>query len=112
MTRAARAFWFNPPGPGEIRAVPLPACGAGEVEVRTLFSGISRGTETLVFRGGVPASQHELMRAPFQEGEFPGRSSTATSTSVSPRTGRRSWWAARCSRSTRTRPGSSCRRAR
>ncbi|NIH80650.1 zinc-dependent alcohol dehydrogenase [Amycolatopsis viridis] len=72
MTRAARAFWFNPPGPGEIRAVPLPACGAGEVEVRTLFSGISRGTETLVFRGGVPASQHELMRAPFQEGEFPG----------------------------------------
>lgn len=40
--------------------------------VRTLHSGVSRGTETLVFRGGVPASQRELMRAPFQEGDFPG----------------------------------------
>ncbi|GHE77426.1 dehydrogenase [Amycolatopsis deserti] len=72
MTRAARAFWFNPPGPGEVRPVPLPARGPDEVEVRTLFSGVSRGTETLVFRGGVPASQHDLMRAPFQDGAFPG----------------------------------------
>ena len=40
--------------------------------VRTLRSGISRGTETLVFRGGVPPSQHAAMRAPFQEGDFPG----------------------------------------
>ena len=72
MTRAARAFWFNPPGPGEIRPVPVSARGPDEVEVATLFTGVSRGTETLVFRGGVPASQHELMRAPFQEGDFPG----------------------------------------
>ncbi|WP_431928671.1 zinc-dependent alcohol dehydrogenase [Amycolatopsis tucumanensis] len=72
MTRAARAFWFNPPGPGEVRTAPLPERGPDEVEVRTLFSGVSRGTETLVFRGAVPASQHELMRAPFQEGGFPG----------------------------------------
>ena len=35
-------------------------------------SGISRGTETLVFRGGVPPSQYAAMRAPFQEGDFPG----------------------------------------
>jgi threonine dehydrogenase-like Zn-dependent dehydrogenase len=40
--------------------------------VRTLFSGVSRGTEALVFRGGVPQSQHTVMRAPFQDGEFPG----------------------------------------
>ena len=40
--------------------------------VRTLRSGVSRGTETLVFRGGVPASQYAAMRAPFQEGDFPG----------------------------------------
>jgi threonine dehydrogenase-like Zn-dependent dehydrogenase len=40
--------------------------------VRAVRSGISHGTETLVFRGGVPASQYSAMRAPFQEGEFPG----------------------------------------
>jgi len=40
--------------------------------VRTLRSGVSRGTETLVFRGGVPVSQYAAMRAPFQEGDFPG----------------------------------------
>ena len=42
-----------------------------EVLVRTIYSGISRGTEALVFRGEVPASQHDAMRAPFQEGHFP-----------------------------------------
>lgn len=40
--------------------------------MRTLRTGVSRGTETLVFRGGVPPSQHEAMRAPFQEGGFDG----------------------------------------
>jgi threonine dehydrogenase-like Zn-dependent dehydrogenase len=40
--------------------------------VRTLRTGISRGTEALVFRGGVPQSQYSTMRAPFQEGDFPG----------------------------------------
>jgi threonine dehydrogenase-like Zn-dependent dehydrogenase len=40
--------------------------------VRTVRSGVSRGTETLVFRGGVPPDQHAAMRAPFQEGDFPG----------------------------------------
>jgi threonine dehydrogenase-like Zn-dependent dehydrogenase len=60
------------PGRGEIRPAPLSAPGAGEVLVRTLRSGVSRGSETLVFRGGVPASQYDLMRAPFQEGDFPG----------------------------------------
>jgi threonine dehydrogenase-like Zn-dependent dehydrogenase len=33
---------------------------------------VSRGTETLVFRGEVPRSQYERMRAPFQVGDFPG----------------------------------------
>jgi hypothetical protein len=40
--------------------------------VRTLRSGVSRGTETLGFRGGVPPSQYDAMLAPFQEGDFPG----------------------------------------
>ena len=50
----------------------LPEPGPDEVLVRTLHTGVSRGTETLVFRGEVPRSQHSAMRAPFQEGEFPG----------------------------------------
>jgi threonine dehydrogenase-like Zn-dependent dehydrogenase len=45
--------------------------GPGEATVTTLFSAVSRGTETLVFRGGVPAAQRAVMRAPFQVGEFP-----------------------------------------
>jgi len=62
----AHAYWLREPGRGEIRPVELPEPGRGDVVVRTLRSGVSRGTETLVFRGGVPP------RAPFQEGEFPG----------------------------------------
>ncbi|MGW4520215.1 zinc-dependent alcohol dehydrogenase [Amycolatopsis sp. NPDC004378] len=67
-----QAFWVQSPGEGALRPVTLPTPGDDEVLVRTLCSGISRGTETLVFRGRVPASQHDVMRAPFQEGEFPG----------------------------------------
>ncbi|WP_031475991.1 zinc-dependent alcohol dehydrogenase [Streptomyces bicolor] len=71
MNRTARAFWLASPGEGEIREVALPEPGEGDVLVRSLYSGVSRGTETLVFRGGVPRSQYAPMRAPFQEGEFP-----------------------------------------
>ncbi|MFD5257078.1 zinc-binding alcohol dehydrogenase [Streptomyces bobili] len=71
MNRTARAFWIGSPGHGEIRDVTLPDPAEGEVVVRSLYSGVSRGTETLVFRGGVPESQHAVMRAPFQEGDFP-----------------------------------------
>jgi hypothetical protein len=42
------------------------------VLVRTLHTGISRGTESLVYRGEVPAGERERMRAPFQAGDFPG----------------------------------------
>jgi threonine dehydrogenase-like Zn-dependent dehydrogenase len=50
----------------------VPEPGPGEVLVRTLRSAVSRGTETLVYRGGVPAALRESMRAPFQAGDFPG----------------------------------------
>jgi threonine dehydrogenase-like Zn-dependent dehydrogenase len=72
VDRQERAFWVREPGCGEIRPVDVPAPGDGEVLVRTLVSGVSRGTETLVFRGGVPPDQHARMRAPHQDGEFPG----------------------------------------
>jgi threonine dehydrogenase-like Zn-dependent dehydrogenase len=72
VTRTARAFWLREPGSGEIRTADVPDPGPAEVLVRTLVSGVSRGTETLVFRGGVPPSQYDVMRAPFQEGDLPG----------------------------------------
>ncbi|MFD4608897.1 zinc-binding alcohol dehydrogenase [Streptomyces sp. NPDC058440] len=72
MNRSARSFWLTSPGRGEIRPTDLPEPAPGEVVVRALYSGISRGTETLVFRGQVPESQYDAMRAPFQEGDFPG----------------------------------------
>jgi NADPH:quinone reductase-like Zn-dependent oxidoreductase len=68
----AHAFWLREPGCGEIRTVTLPDPGRDDVVVRTLRSAVSRGTEALVFRGGVPPEQYAAMRAPFQEGEFPG----------------------------------------
>ncbi|MCH6163747.1 zinc-dependent alcohol dehydrogenase [Streptomyces marispadix] len=72
MERTALAYWLRSPGSGEIRPLSLRSPEPGEVLVRTLYSGVSRGTETLVFGGRVPESQHEVMRAPFQEGDFPG----------------------------------------
>ena len=68
----ARAFWIRSPGNAEIQSEALEPLAPGDVQVRTLFSGISRGTESLVFSGRVPQSQYEAMRAPFQSGDFPG----------------------------------------
>ncbi|MBI4888542.1 MAG: zinc-binding alcohol dehydrogenase [Acidobacteria bacterium] len=70
MREEARAFWVTAPGRGEIRSETLAAPRAGEVVVRALYSGISRGTEALVFAGRVPPGEWQRMRAPFQQGEF------------------------------------------
>lgn len=66
----ARAFWVVAAGRGELRAAAVPDPGPGEVLVEALYSGVSRGTETLVFTGRVPPSVASAMRAPHQEGEF------------------------------------------
>jgi len=65
-----RALWIPAAGAAELREEEVTP-GPDDVLVRTLFSGISRGTEALVFRGAVPASEYERMRAPFQAGAFP-----------------------------------------
>jgi threonine dehydrogenase-like Zn-dependent dehydrogenase len=67
----ARAWWIVAPGRGEIRPERLPAPAAGDVVIRTAHSGISRGTEALVFHGRVPPEEYQRMRAPFQAGDFP-----------------------------------------
>ena len=72
MGTESLAYWLREPGVGEIRSESLCEPGPEDVLVRTVRTAVSRGTETLVFRGGVPASQYATMRAPFQVGEFPG----------------------------------------
>jgi hypothetical protein len=68
----ARAFWVVAPGRGEIRGESTRTPQNGEVLVRAMYSGISRGTEAIVFGGRVPPSEYQRMRAPFQAGDFPG----------------------------------------
>lgn len=65
-----RALWVVGPGRVEIREEEV-AAGPGEVIVEAEVSGISRGTEALVLRGGVPEGERARMRAPLQAGEFP-----------------------------------------
>jgi threonine dehydrogenase-like Zn-dependent dehydrogenase len=71
VAETAQAMFYTAPGVAELRDVVLPPLGSGQVEVRTLFSGLSRGTERLIAAGAVPPSQHTAMRAPHQEGDFP-----------------------------------------
>ncbi len=66
------AFWVAEPGLGEIRAERISDPAEGQVKIRTSCSGISRGTESLVFKGRVPESEYERMRCPHQAGSFPG----------------------------------------
>jgi 2-desacetyl-2-hydroxyethyl bacteriochlorophyllide A dehydrogenase len=67
----ARAVWYVGGGRVELRETALAGRGPGDCLVRTLWSGISRGTERLVFNGEVPASEHARMRGPSMEGDFP-----------------------------------------
>ena len=69
----ARALWYIAPGRSELRDEPLANGGRPGPEdalVETLYSAISRGTESLVAAGRVPPAEWERMRAPFQSGSF------------------------------------------
>lgn len=69
--RVARSLWYARKGLVELRTARLNPPAPGEACVRTHFSGISRGTERLVFEGGIGQSEWERMRCPMQEGAFP-----------------------------------------
>ncbi len=71
MSGSARALWTVGPGRAELRPTTIAPPTDGEARVRALMSGLSRGTERLVFQGQVPMSEWSRMRCPFQEGEFP-----------------------------------------
>lgn len=71
QTAEATAYWTTGPDQGGLRTEKLRRPGAGEALVRTLYSGISKGTELVVHHGAVPPCVAEQMRAPYQEGSFP-----------------------------------------
>jgi hypothetical protein len=66
-----KALWYVGPGHAELREETVAAPKGGEVQVRSLFGAVSRGTERLVHAGRVPASEYERMRAPLMAGSFP-----------------------------------------
>ena len=53
--RPAISVWFTSPGTVELRASSAAAPGQGEVRIEARFSGISHGSELMVYRGEVPA---------------------------------------------------------
>lgn len=69
-TIAAQALWFPAARTCMLREEALQKLRPGEVLVQALFSGISRGTEALVFSGGVPEREKDRMRGPHMGGEF------------------------------------------
>ena len=68
MTTAA-ALWITKPQTAAIGETTY-QIGDDDLEIETLYTGISRGTERLIYHGQVPVTEHETMRAPFQEGDF------------------------------------------
>jgi 2-desacetyl-2-hydroxyethyl bacteriochlorophyllide A dehydrogenase len=64
------AIWFTAPRTIEIRETPLRRPGQSEVRIRALYSGISHGTERLVYRGEVTADMPPDLTIPTIEGSF------------------------------------------
>ncbi|WP_192892571.1 zinc-dependent alcohol dehydrogenase [Nesterenkonia natronophila] len=71
MTSFTHELWIEAPSSARVREVPTPEPGADEVLLETQLSGISPGTETVVYRGEVPESVAPLMAAPHQLGDLP-----------------------------------------
>lgn len=66
-----QALWYVAPEHAELREEVLAPLSGDMLQVRSVFGALSRGTESLVFRGQVPESEYGRMRAPFMEGNFP-----------------------------------------
>lgn len=67
----ARAWWIVHRGRGELRTEALRPALPGELRIRMIASGVSRGTERLVLWGRIPEAERGRMRCPFQIGDFP-----------------------------------------
>ena len=67
----SQSLWYVAPERAEIRSEyldPLPSQG---IRVRALFGSLSRGTESLIYRGLVPESEYSRMATPSMGGNFP-----------------------------------------
>jgi threonine dehydrogenase-like Zn-dependent dehydrogenase len=64
------AIWFTAPRKLEVRPENLPAPAPGEVEIATLYSAISPGTEMLVYRGQFPQGMATDSEITSLEGEM------------------------------------------
>ena len=74
MPATARAFWVVEPGRGRF-APRTSAARRRRVVVRTIYTGISRGTESLVFLGHVPRSSTPACGRRFRRAtSWPGES--------------------------------------
>ena len=67
----ARSLWYLAPEKVDIQSELLSPMTEGSVRVRALFGALSRGTESLVFRGEIPESEYQRMAAPWMSGTFP-----------------------------------------
>src|SRR5579884_251393 len=68
MAGIAEAVWFEAARSAAVRRESLPDVGPSDIRVRSLYSGISQGTEMLVYRGEVPADT--ALDLPTLEGSF------------------------------------------
>jgi len=71
VSRRTQALWYVAPEQAELREEILPDLTGEALQVRSVFGALSRGTESLVYRGHVPESEYTRMRAPFMGGAFP-----------------------------------------
>ena len=65
-----QSFWIKKKNDSYIKNHNIDLPNGKELLIKTVYSGISYGTEKIVYAGSVPKSQKELMRCPYQEGSF------------------------------------------
>jgi NADPH:quinone reductase-like Zn-dependent oxidoreductase len=71
MMPFSRTLWTLAAQQFALQEEPLPVLAEGYLRCKALYSAVSRGTESLIFKGQVPQSEWQRMRAPMQRGDFP-----------------------------------------
>ncbi len=67
----SQSLWYVGPERVEMRSEVLEPLPENHVQVRSIFSALSRGTESLVYKGLIPESEYTRMAAPFMGGKLP-----------------------------------------